>query len=207
MAKVDLNPVFEGFSKKIGELVFYTKGGMAFVRRLGSFKNPNSPKQLEVRNRFMQATGLWKTVGGIMHRGWYEYAKKKRLYGYPAFIGENTKRFANQLAPDLFKEHGEAPLSSFTCEPSASSGEIMCSFTNPSSNAEKHVTLFAHEKLNGQPIVEVRRIDLGLSPASPHAVSGFEPGKTYTIHAVVTDRMYPEAESSSASLSHESLVN
>jgi hypothetical protein len=37
MADTKLNPIFEGFSKKIGNLVFCERNGKTIVRRLGEY--------------------------------------------------------------------------------------------------------------------------------------------------------------------------
>ena len=41
MADVKINPIFEGFSKQIGDLVFVNTNGKTFVRRKG---NPGNPR-------------------------------------------------------------------------------------------------------------------------------------------------------------------
>ena len=67
MADVKINPVFEGFSRQIGDLVFVTLNGKTFVRRKGNPGNPKTLKQMGVRNSFSELVRDWSSQSGIMH--------------------------------------------------------------------------------------------------------------------------------------------
>ena len=142
MANVKLNPVFEGFSKKIGDLVFFQKNGSTFVRRLGEYTDSKTEDQLEVRTAFTRLVENWKQIPGIFKEAWKAFAKtQKKGTGYNHFIGENATSQRNGELITLFKSHGEEPLQTFTCQFNVATNDCTAAFT-PAPLTDKHLTLF-----------------------------------------------------------------
>ncbi|HON78436.1 MAG TPA: hypothetical protein PK544_08105 [Spirochaetota bacterium] len=197
MAEVDINPVFQGFRNKIGELVFYQKDGETFVRRNGRHSDPNTESQQDVRNTFKELTSIWKQISGIMRKGWTELAKNRKGNGYNAFIKDNFAQRRAGVPIELFKQIGDLALLTFTAAPGAS-GEAECAFTPAPVTDGRHLTIFAIRNIaEGQ--MEVTVHPMGADAASPITVTGLEPGAAYDLYAVLTDAEYTAATQSSAS--------
>ena len=206
MADVNLNPVFENFRRKIGDLVFYTRKGDTFVRRKGMTRNPKTEAQMAVRNAFSSLVVDWRQMNGVMHRSWEHFAKGKKYSGYNAFLASNVERRKGNLPMELFKALGEERLIDFSAEKGASEGEVTCRFTMPQGSAEKHVTFFSRKKLSVNGDSRIIRTDGGANPASPVTISGLERGAEYEIHAVISDAQYASATKVSESLSGSAIA-
>lgn len=206
MSEVKMNPVFEGFARKMGNLVFFNRGGETFARRFTPPKDRRSPGQLSVRQAFMYVGDLWKGSNGVMRRSWEHFVKGKKYTGYNAFIAANVQRKRTGQALELFKEMGEEALLDFTAQPGTSAGQIAASFTMPQGSEGKHLTVFAQDDEADAGYKPFRRYDLGAGAASPVAIDGLEPGKPYHLYAVLTDAAYADATSVSASASSEAIA-
>ncbi|HNR89226.1 MAG TPA: hypothetical protein PKM65_12870 [Spirochaetota bacterium] len=191
MADVKLNPVFEGFRRKIGDLVFFNRNGELFVRRKGTQRNPKTSEQMEVRNAFTQLVNNWKGIGGILQRGWGNAAKGSDKTGYNLFIGANAKRQRSGEVLELFKPVGDDTLFEFVAAPGTEPGSISVSFAPV--NGGHHVTLFTQKKTNGAASGMFSRHDSGENPAGPVVLSGLEPAAEYFVYGVITDAAYPAA--------------
>ena len=203
MSKVDLNPVFEGFTRKMGNLVFYTRRGDTFARRRTSPSNPNSTAQQSVRGAFTYVAELWKGSDGALRTSWERYARGKKYTGYNAFLGENAPKKRQGASLELIKEMGEEPLMDFTAAPGAAAGQVTASFTMPPESSGKHLTVFAQDGGADAAYRPLRRYDLGAGAASPVAINGLEAGKPYHLYAVLSDAAYAGATSVSASVAAE----
>jgi hypothetical protein len=199
MADVKLNPVFESFSKQIGDLVFYTLNGKTHVRRKVIPKNPRTPEQVEVRNALSELANDWSSMNGLMHKGWSVWSVKKGMKPNNAFVSENFDRQREGLPVDLFRAVGTLVLSSFTAEPGAS-GEITCSFAIEGDTAGKQMYFFTKKKDNGAASGEISMHTGGADPVPPFVISGLEPGAEYCVYAVVTNGVYSSATEVSQSL-------
>ncbi len=200
MANIKLNPVFEAFSKKVGDLVFYTRSGKTFARRKGERKDPATSEQLEIRSTFSELASDWSTINGPMHRCWNQWALKKKKRGHNAYIGENFSRQRNGEPVELFKPMGNLSIQNFSASPGAS-GEITCSFTPGQSEGSPRIYFFTKERIEGMSTGEIRMHDGGKTPQSPFTITGLAPGAEYAVYAVLTDGKYDEAVQVSASLS------
>ena len=206
MSKVDMNPVFEGFARKIGNLVFFNRKGETFARRFTPPTDRKSPGQLSVRQAFAYVGDLWKGSNGVMRKSWENFARGKKYTGYNSFIAANVPRKRSNRALELFKEMGQEPLMDFTAQTGALAEQVTASFTMPQGAEGKHLTVFAQVNENGAEYRPLRRFDLGAGAASPVAIDGLEPGKQYYLYAVLTDAAYNEATSVSESVSAEAVV-
>ena len=201
MSEVNLNPVFEGFRRKMGNLVFVVSEGDTFARRYRKAAQPNTLKQQEVKASFKALFAVWKESGELHHRVWTRIARtKKRLRGHSAFIGANANAMREGTALELFREFGERRIESFAAETGAAPGEVRISFVAESLRGGKHLTLFA-ERLDDRTAENgfIRR-DLGTGVNPGHVVSGLVSGAEYHLYAVVTDAAYPSAQTASASV-------
>jgi len=200
MANVKLNPVFEGFSNKVGELVFYNRNGKTYARRKGERTDPASPEQLEVRSTFTELTTDWGSVNGPMHRGWDKWAEKKGKRGHNAYISENFSKQRSGEPVELFKPMGDLNLDSFTAGPGGGSGEITCEFSHNETENGIRLYLFTKKRENGLSTGEIVMHEGGKNTGSPFTITGLEAGAEYAVYAVLTDGKYNEAEQVSASM-------
>jgi len=92
MADVKTNPVFEGFSKQIGDLVFVQTNGKTYVRRKAIPRQVNSEAQQRIRALFRETVGAWKGLNENTKLLWDDAARGKGISGYNLFISVNMKR-------------------------------------------------------------------------------------------------------------------
>jgi len=92
MANVKMNPVFEGFSKKIGDLVFVQTNGKTYVRKKVIPRQVNSEAQQRIRALFRETVEAWKELSRDTQNNWDEAARGKAMSGYNLFIRVNMKR-------------------------------------------------------------------------------------------------------------------
>jgi len=203
MSKVDMNPVFEGFARKIGNLVFFNRSGETFARRFTPPTDRKTPGQMSVRQSFAYIGDLWKGSNSVMRKSWENFAKGKKYTGYNSFIAANVPRKRANHTLELFKEMGEERVLDFTAATGSSAGQVTLSFSLPEESAGKHLTVFAQPDENGAEYRPFRRFDLGAGAVSPVAIDGLKPGKPYHVYAVLTDAAYNEATRVSESVSAE----
>jgi hypothetical protein len=120
--KIRLNPIVEGFTHKLGNLVFYERGDETFARRLGDYRDAKSPAQLAVRDAFSELASVWKSMSGLMQRSWKEFSRNRKSSGsgYNAFMGRNTRLQREGNPITLFQSMGEDRLEGFA----ASTGRL-----------------------------------------------------------------------------------
>ena len=199
MADVKINPVFEGFSKQIGDLVFVTSNGKTFVRRKGNPGNPKTLKQMGVRNSLSELVRDWSSLNGIMHEGWKQWAKKMKKKGNNVFVSENFQNQRTGLPIQLFRAVGNLKLTALTAE-AGSSGEITCQYTIAGGSSGKHIYFFTKKQLLGMAVGEIVMHDGGGDPVSPFTITGLDPSAGYYVYAVVTNGEYDSATEVSASI-------
>lgn len=90
--RVAYNPVFTGMSGRLGGLVFYRWKGRPCARRHIVPPNPRTEKQQANRAAFAELAGTWNRLPGEVKESWREYARRKRMTGYNAFIKANMER-------------------------------------------------------------------------------------------------------------------
>lgn len=204
MAEVDLNPVFEGFSRKIGDLVFYNRSGDTFVRRLGNYKGGKTEKQLEIRSTFSAVAGLWKLRSDIMQTSWNANVKSGRISGYNDFISTNFSLQRNGEPIQLFKELGQEKLVDLTALP-GNAGEINCAFVKPAGSENTQLTVFSHKIVEGLGSDELLRHDAG-DAIDTYTITGLDNGAEYFVYAVLTDNVLHEATVVSQSIASRSVA-
>jgi len=92
MADVKLNPVFTGFSKQIGDLVFVNLHGKTFVRRKAVPRRTDSEAQLVVRDCFKKTIEAWGSLDDAQKKIWEHEAQGKSMTGYNLFFRDNFRR-------------------------------------------------------------------------------------------------------------------
>ncbi len=174
MADVKINPVFEGFSKQIGDLVFVQSNGKTFVRRKGNPGNPKTLSQMGVRNSLSILVKDWASLKGIMHEGWKEWAKKKKKKGNNLFVSENFQNQRTGLPIQLFRPVGNLKLKSFTAE-TGGSGEIFCNYSIEGSTSGRYICFFIKKQMEGMALGEIIIHSEPVAPSSPFTITGLEP--------------------------------
>ena len=169
MATIQLNPVFEGMSKQVGDLVFFKKFGQTYVRRKGDYKDPQSEVQLQIRAAFSGLVESWRTLGAPLQSCWDEYAKGERYTGYNAFIGVNSK--SQREGSPLVLAPRTDEFTGFSAVP-GEAGDIRCTVkTNPQ---RVNVTLFLQNVEGDAGCGTLKRRDFG--PGAELIMAGLEPG-------------------------------
>lgn len=89
--------IVNGLSGKIGELVFFWRGGKLCVRSAGEAKGPTGAGQLAQQARVRAIAILWRSLQSTgLSPYWQEAAKIKHLSGYNLFMKENITAFTGE---------------------------------------------------------------------------------------------------------------
>ena len=185
MATIKMNPVFEGMTRKVGDLVFFKRNGETFVRRRGEINDPRSEAQLQVRAAFSELVEIWHVLGEPVKACWDIYARDKRCSGYNAFIGANAA--AQREGRPLELIPGGQTLQGFTAEP-RKEGLVTCARGNAAQNS--YATIFIQKVEDDGSCARLERRDWG--QGSELTLSITDPG-SYYIYAVITGSSYDEA--------------
>lgn len=110
MGIVAFNPVVQGISGKMGNLVFYTRRGRACVRAHVVPRDPRTEKQAACRKAFASLVAAWKAMGEHERKDWNDRARGRNFSGFNAFISSNMKIGAGARSRPLRRpDRGEAP--------------------------------------------------------------------------------------------------
>ena len=91
MATAVLNPVFEKFRGRIGNLVLYNRMGVQCMRVYVKPHNPDTELQKKCRSTFADAVSSWKKLSSEEKYFWNRKGRSKRLTGYNYFISMYMK--------------------------------------------------------------------------------------------------------------------
>lgn len=190
MAKMELNPLIEGVSKKFRKVVLYSVGDDIFFRKLVKPKDKNTEKQRKVRDAFKKLAADWKQMGGVLKQSWEAVPKKRKIIkGYNLYIGANSLKQQNGEPLVLSKRMGEDGLMNFIVSP-GNAGEIVCGFDMV--NGGRHATFFVQKKENGTAGGGFRRFDAGADTGG-FTLTGLDAAAEYFVYGVVTDAVYADA--------------
>ncbi len=141
MADVKLNPVFEGMSRKIGDLVFVRQNGRTFVKRLGEWNGEATGAQKLVRDAFARMAGAWKLLSEAARLKWDSAARKGAMSGYNLFMKTNMKSLKDGRALTLLPAGDSGEGQAFTASAGAT-GEIICTLTESLPQKAPGLTLY-----------------------------------------------------------------
>lgn len=191
MSQVTLNPVFEGFSRKLGNIVFYKKNGKTFSRRCPVQSGKISVKQSEVRNAFTGTVAVWKNLSAMLKDSWNAYAKKSKKTGYMVFIGKNTVKFRNGEALEISAGTGLEGPKSFSAAP-GNSGEIECKTIFPENSSSQTMHLIAQKVTDKILSPDLIFSEAQCVPEVSHTITGLESGSDYIVYAYISDSIQPD---------------
>ncbi|MBN2041217.1 MAG: hypothetical protein JW864_14330 [Spirochaetes bacterium] len=202
MSKVTLSPIITDVRNRMGNIVFSKWKDTNYVRQYTIHSTGNSERQIAVREAFATAVSIWKNTGSTLHASWDTFAREQgiNMSGYNAFMKANISRILENSAMELFKSTGENGPVSLNAGSAPASGEIICEFTLPASQEQRHVIFFAQRAENGKPAEVLSMHEAGADPASPFTITGLEPGAEYYVYAVIADAAYANAETISATV-------
>lgn len=83
---------------RVGNTIFTERNGKCYARAVASsVKNPNTPKQQAVRNRFRVAVRFYQRLKETpLNEVWKSAGKKAKLTGFALFMRENLRMFNDQ---------------------------------------------------------------------------------------------------------------
>ena len=88
MADVIINPALKSIRKRIGNNVFYKRGGKQFARIHVIPKNPDTAAQKKRRGTFSDAVSAWQSLTMEEKKQWRKRASVAGRRGYNIFISE-----------------------------------------------------------------------------------------------------------------------
>ena len=93
MAYATLNPIFKSISGRVGSLVFYHYNNRQYIRRYVVPRNPDTPAQRDLRERFAKAVTGWQALERYKKEQWNNRALLMQMSGYNLYI---SKRMTNK---------------------------------------------------------------------------------------------------------------
>jgi len=199
MARIKLPSYIKEGHGRMEDAVIVTRDGYSYMKTYRRYDRGSSPKQMEVRQAFSSVVADWKYLKGIIRESWDIMAEGRRGTGYSTFIGENISRRRAGEPLMLCPGNGEELVMNLTAVPDAAPGGIVCMFLSAEPGC--HVTFFTRQEAEPGKKGIITRHDAGADPCSPFTIKGLEPGAKYNVWAVVTDSVYEEAVTVSASVS------
>jgi hypothetical protein len=91
MATAILNPMFESFSRRIGNIVLYQRYNTQCMRSYVVPKNPDTIMQRQNRMRFADAVKSWQKLSSDDKYNYTRKARNKGISGYNLFISISMK--------------------------------------------------------------------------------------------------------------------
>ena len=91
MAVVHYDPSIEGFTNRLGNLVYYRNRETKCVRRWVMPRNPRTELQQRGRRSFADAVKLWQNLEPYRKAQWNRKALIRHISGYNLFISEHMK--------------------------------------------------------------------------------------------------------------------
>lgn len=198
MANVKLNPIFEEFSRSIGELTFFMKGGRVFAKRRSSPRDTKTAAQIAVRNSFTEASSDWKRLPYVVKKAWGKAAQNSS--GYCAFIGKNSPKHQNGdllcFSPGL----GLDAAPQITA--SATGTQIVCSFVVPQGCDSMQLSVWYRKRAAaGEKNGEFTLQTSAANAPSPVTIDGCTAGEHYEVYAALSDKEIALSEKVSPSAS------
>lgn len=102
MGKIQLPFMIKAVSGRVGDTVYYMRGGRQMARRHVLPRNPSTPAQARGRSEFARLARLWRDLPREEKEAWRLKAGRSGLTGYNLYIREGLragKRPANAPGP------------------------------------------------------------------------------------------------------------
>ena len=201
MANFNLNPVFTGVRKSIKDLTFYQHKGKTLTRTKSNKPFVLTDKRKEQMESFTETVNIWKKLPLPVENAWESFAKKKDSRGFNFFLKSNILRVKASEVIALTPESNIPSVSSFSLKLNAD-GKVQADFTLPPEAQSLHFTLVFRETTSQPDKNIVFRIkELGINPQSPTVIDELTSGKTYEIHAVLSNDEFAKSKEISESVS------
>ena len=91
MALVELNPMFERNSGRMGKIVHYNRRGTQCARRFVVPRNPDTAAQRVIRGSFREAVHAWQALPEAEKAQWNFRTRYKTMTGYNLFVSRYMK--------------------------------------------------------------------------------------------------------------------
>jgi len=121
MAIVEMNPMYNSFSGRIGNIVLYQVKENLFARRYVVPRNPDTEQQRKNRSLFAMAVRVWQALSADEKNHHNRIASRSRKYrnGYTLFISQYMKG-DNEKTESVSESEGIYPVqtvSALPCSP------------------------------------------------------------------------------------------
>ncbi|TAL35037.1 MAG: hypothetical protein EPN93_11330 [Spirochaetes bacterium] len=92
MARIKFGGLIREARGSLGDFIFSSWKGSAYVRRKARWTRPATPAQAIRRIRFSGLVRHWQVMGDAERAQWNARAKRRRMSGYNLFIGEMMRK-------------------------------------------------------------------------------------------------------------------
>jgi len=198
MAKPIMNPIFDGFSRSIGNLTFVQRDGTTFVRRKGDGPAHFSQAQNLVHRNFKQASADWTSLPAIIRSAWNNAATHHR--GYNHFIGCNSPRYKDRTPIKLSEPIG-TPIS-LACESvTGTSGTFTVNYTLVGNTISADINVFYRKRPVENETYNAFVINSkSITESGSMSITGCIPDSEYEVHVILSDKQLTLAGSVSMSI-------
>lgn len=185
MSLVKFTPIVSDARGKIGDAVFSSWKGRAYIRTRVDPANPNTAAQQAVRNSLARCVELWQYLEEQVQNDWGDKALPYRYSGFNLNMSQNR---ADEQAGNLillsYQHPDITPMTDFAAVTGVGvSGDIDCSWTDPGQGAGYYAYVATREV--GTNIWVVQSKDTVLTSAAAVTLSGLNPAKTYDVYGAV----------------------
>ena len=181
------------------DAVFSSWKGRTYMKPYRKTSAQSTENQEKVRLSFASLERDWKYLAEVIHDAWEKAVQGQPKMGFNEFIARNVTQRRDGKPVELSVSGGEEIPMNFA----AAGAAAAISATFEAIPSEKHLTLFIRKKVALGEDTPIMRHDCGAAPASPVTVSSLEAATPYEVYAVVTDAVYADAKTVSASVSAE----
>ncbi len=195
MAKVKLNPMFEGISKSLGDITYRDCDVYIIAGRKNERTANPTEGQLRIRELFRDCANDWSRLPESVRKSWKLSSKGKRANGYQHFCATNVSELSDGRPLRLCIGTGTGQPSALNVTAGAS-GAIVCNAVVPS-GAESLKIVYAVRKQGSEDTFQYHCVD---AAASSLTVDNLEPGAAYDVHAMICDKEIDQATRVSSSV-------
>ena len=204
MGRVNFDPIVQNFSKRVGNFVYTSWKGLGVIRRYSKPSASQSPKQIEVRVAFSDASNLWNSLPQKIKDSWKKSVSGMAMTERNMFIKKNCSALRQKKTGIVSLADGaELPVS--ISAQSGDAGTIQISY----SSADPAHLCAVLVKINPQTSqFDTPRFISNLNAQNNSAlITGLESGIAYHLYIIACDAEFENSTRVSASAGFEITVS